>query len=196
MTCIVGIVGKDCMVMGGDSAGVDESSLSLTIRTDPKVFKIRQVKGPDALLGFTSSYRMGQILMSLVLPEDKSADNDKDTRLKFLITKVVPVVRKILRDNRYSKISENTEMGGVFLLGYRNWIYQIHSDFQVVVPATPYSAVGAGEEYALGALDCFHKYLQNTRTLVDIVNSTLCIAEKNCGAVRGPMTILTVFNDK
>lgn len=55
MTAIAGVAEDGKVWIGGDSAGV--GGLNLETRTDPKVF----VNG-DFLFGYTSSFRMGQIL--------------------------------------------------------------------------------------------------------------------------------------
>lgn len=56
MTCIVGLVHGGQVFIGGDSAGVG-GGYSLTVRSDRKVFK-----NQDFVMGFTSSFRMGQLL--------------------------------------------------------------------------------------------------------------------------------------
>lgn len=55
MTCIVGWVEEGQVWIGGDSAGV--AKLDLRVRKDEKVF----VSG-EYVMGFTSSFRMGQLL--------------------------------------------------------------------------------------------------------------------------------------
>ena len=61
MTCIVGLIDGNRVWMGGDSAGV--SGLDITVRSDPKVFR-----NGDFLIGFTSSFRMGQLLAFRLRP--------------------------------------------------------------------------------------------------------------------------------
>ncbi len=55
MTCIVGVVKDGVVYIGGDSAGV--SGLRLIKRKDSKVFKRK-----GFIIGYTSSFRMGQLL--------------------------------------------------------------------------------------------------------------------------------------
>ncbi|XVV11230.1 hypothetical protein ACQP2X_41330 [Actinoplanes sp. CA-131856] len=55
MTCIVGITDGTTVTIGGDSAGSD--GWHVAVRSDSKVFQV----GPY-LMGFTTSYRMGQLL--------------------------------------------------------------------------------------------------------------------------------------
>ena len=69
MTCIVGLVHEGVVYIGGDSAGV--ARLSLTVRADEKVFR-----NSDFLMGFTTSFRMGQLLRySLKPPRRHPADD-------------------------------------------------------------------------------------------------------------------------
>lgn len=57
MTCVVGLIDKKTKTtyIGGDSLG--STSNLKTVRKDKKVFKIK-----NTCLGFTSSFRMGNIL--------------------------------------------------------------------------------------------------------------------------------------
>ena len=55
MTCIAGLIEDGNIWIGGDSAAV--THYRMMKRADTKVF----INGPF-LIGFTSSYRMGQIL--------------------------------------------------------------------------------------------------------------------------------------
>ncbi len=80
MTCIVGIETDKGVVIGGDSAGV--SGLGLTVRADEKVF----ARGPF-VMGFTSSFRMGQLLRYGALdPDLRKAYDDPD---RFMCTTAV-----------------------------------------------------------------------------------------------------------
>ena len=55
MTIIVGLVTKAGVLMGADSAGV--CGYELTIRKDKKIYQV-----DDFLFGYTTSFRMGQLL--------------------------------------------------------------------------------------------------------------------------------------
>ena len=63
MTAIVAIRQDNTVYMGGDSAGV--AGLKITIRKDPKVF----ING-NFLMGFTTSFRMGQLLQYSFKPPE------------------------------------------------------------------------------------------------------------------------------
>lgn len=192
MTCIACVIEGDLMVMGGDSAGI--SSHELAIRDDPKVFKVKQANGPDAVIGFSGSFRMAQLLMSLLtLPEDKSAKGDKKAHFDFLVAQVVPMIRKIFKDDGFTKAVNGHKTGSVFLIAYRGWVYGIQSDFQVSMTSKPYTAIGSGALYALAVLDYIHQYAKTPRIAPDeAVRRALCVAEQNSIGVRGPMKIVSL----
>lgn len=144
MTCIVGYIEKDTVYIGGDSAGVGD--YSITLRKDPKVFK----QGPF-IMGFTTSFRMGQLLMSSKFKITKQKTNQSD--YDYMVTTFVDAVRGCFKDGGYlKKETDGEEVGGTFLVGYKGVLYEIGDDFQVAIPYDNYSAVGCGEDLAKGAL--------------------------------------------
>jgi hypothetical protein len=145
MTCIVGLEHDDGMVsIGGDSAGVD-GGLGIRIRTDEKVF----INGP-MIFGFSSSFRMGQILRySLTVPEQLPSQKDD---YRFMCTTFIDAVRKCLKDGGYARVKDGEDIGGFFLVGYKGKLYRVESDFQVGRSMRTFDACGCGEDYALGAM--------------------------------------------
>ncbi|NUP11400.1 MAG: hypothetical protein HOW73_35590 [Polyangiaceae bacterium] len=143
MTCIVGLVERKTIYIGGDSASV--AGWTSRVTRLPKVFK----KGPF-LIGYTTSFRMGQLLEhSLHVPLQPSSERDD---MRFMVTVFVEHVRQLLKDRGMAKVEANSESGGQFLVGYRSRLYSIQADFQVNEMADGYDAIGSGAEYALGAL--------------------------------------------
>jgi ATP-dependent protease HslVU (ClpYQ) peptidase subunit len=141
VTCIVGVEHEGKVVMGADSAGV--AGLAITIRADTKIFR-----NGEFLMGFTSSFRMGQLLRySLVPPVPHDWDLDR-----FMATEFVTAVRECLRDGGFARNDSGVETGGVFLCALRGRLYRIDSDFQIGRSVDNYEAVGCGDEYALGSL--------------------------------------------
>ena len=143
MTCIVGFTKNNHVWIAGDSQG--STRYNKTIREDPKVFK----RG-EFIMGFTSSFRMGQLLAwdnrFAVKPQ---SPNEND--YAYLINEFIPAVQKLFTDGGYIKKTNEELEGGTFLLGYRGNLYKIDSDFQVGLSALNYDACGAGEDFALGA---------------------------------------------
>ena len=71
MTCIVGLLHDNSVYIGGDSAGV--ADYSLTVRADEKVFV-----NDGFIMGFTKSFRMGQLLRYCFKPPPYHPDSDLD----------------------------------------------------------------------------------------------------------------------
>lgn len=171
MTCIIGLESKGMVYIGGDSAGV--SGLSVTVRADEKVF----VTG-DFIMGYTTSFRMGQLLRYKFEPPVHPNDMDD---MKFLVTHFVDSVRKCFQDNGYG----SKDNGGTFLVGYRGKLYCIQSDFQVAKPSLPYDAVGCGADLAMGAMFANDKLKPKDR----IEKSLLAASTFNAGVV-APFLVL------
>lgn len=141
MTCIVGYIDKDGVYIGGDSAAVGEEDLSYNIRKDKKVFK----KG-DFLFGFSTSFRMGQILKhKFRIPNHPKGIDDS----QYMATLFVDAVKRCFMDNEYISFDEDA---AAFMVGYKGKLYSILSQFQVAENADNFAAMGCGEHFALGAL--------------------------------------------
>lgn len=176
MTCIVGIAQHGTVTIGGDSAGV--SGWDLTIRADPKVFQ----RGPF-LIGYTSSFRMGQLLRFRFDPPAHHSPTLDD--FEFMATVFIDAVRSCLKAGGFAKKSSEQEEGGGFLVGYRGRLFSVGSDYQVGESVDGYAAVGCGDSPALGALYA-------TRHMLDArerARIALEAAERFNIGVRGPWVI-------
>lgn len=172
MTCICGMISDGDVWIGGDSAGV--AGLSITIRADEKVFKI----GEQFIAGFTTSFRMGQLLRYKL---DPPAQTISESDMKYLTTAFVESCQKCFADNGFGSKHE----GGIFLLGYKSKLYTIDSDYQVGEPAGGYDAVGCGSQLALGSM-----FSSVGKKPADRIKLALSAASHFSGGVAPPFTIL------
>lgn len=177
MTAIVGLVDQGAVYVGGDSAGV--SGYSLTVRADSKVF----TNGPY-VMGFTSSFRMGQLLRWSLKAPHPEGDLEQ-----FMATTFVDAVRETLKTGGWLKQDSNRDEGGDFLVGVAGRLFAVFSDFQVGEAVDGYAAVGCGNELALGAL---HATTGLDLTPRKRVRAALKAAERYSAGVRGPFTVLEV----
>ncbi len=181
MTCIVGLIDKEKreIIMGGDSAGTG-GRLDIRIRRDPKVF----IRGPF-IMGFTTSFRMGQLLMSderFTVRPQKVYESNYD----YMVSAFVPAVQKLFSDGGFLEEENKVKSGGTFLVGYKGNIYGIESDFQVGENFDDFNACGCGEYYAMGSLYA----TQNTNMPSDErVYAALEAAEYFSAGVRRPFNI-------
>ena len=146
MTCIVGLVENGVVYIGGDSLG--SNGYSKTVRKDKKVFKLKDTN--NAILGYTSSFRMGQLLMYATGLIDKRDEPNIDH--EYLVTKFIPNVSRLFENGGYERSSSGEKKGGIFLLGYKDKLYKIESDYQVGESFDNYASCGSGQDFALGSL--------------------------------------------
>lgn len=186
MTCIVGVKHNKKIYIGGDSLG-SNSSFQKVVRSDPKVF----TKG-EMVFGFTSSFRMGQILEYIMVAPDRP---EGISDMQYLIVHWIPSLIETFNDAGYRGTKDaddhdETRSGGTFLLGYRGVLYEVQDDFQVGIPADQYAAVGCGDDLALGALFAAKK--SGTKEPEQLVTIALEAAEKFSGGVQRPFVIVSI----
>lgn len=144
------------------------------MRADEKVF----TRGSMAF-GFTSSFRMGQLLryshMDLATPPTDGVD-------EWMVTTFIPAVRSCLKKGGYAKTDNGVETGGTFLVGVSGRLYCVESDYQVGRAADGFAAVGCGSDIALGAMYATHCH----RDADHRVRLALEAAERHSAGVRGP----------
>ena len=178
MTCIIGLETEGAVFVAGDSGatnGYDGYRSRLK-----KVFR----RGPF-LIGYTTSFRMGQILQyQLEVPRQAGGDD-----LKFMATNFIDAVRKCLKDGGFSEIDNNREEGGTFLVGYRGCLYDVDSDFQVNSSQDGHAAVGSGYMVARGAM-----YVTAGLDTRKRLRMALKAAEHFSISVRGPFYVRRLAN--
>jgi hypothetical protein len=167
--------------IGGDSAGVD-GALGLSVRSDSKVFI-----NDGFLFGFTSSFRMGQVLRYAFTPPKRYGEQDI---MEFMVTQFVDAVRQAFKDAGIAHKTDEVETCGQFLVGYAGRLFNIWDDYQVGEAACGYDAVGCGGNVALGAL-----YAGLRATPEDRIREALQAAEVHSAGVRGPFTVLSIGRD-
>lgn len=179
MTCIVGLVHNAQVLIGGDSAGVDTERLSLVVRNDRKVFR-----NGDFLMGFTSSFWMGQLLAFDFNPPKPRVGIDV---MAYMVTDFIDAARERMKSGGFARVKDSAEEGGTFLVGYSGRLFRISDDFQVGESSHGFDACGCGGMIALGSL-------RSTRTWTDPilrVKEALECAETFSAGVRAPFFLVT-----
>jgi len=177
MTCIVGFIKNKSVYIGGDSAGV--AGLNITPRKDVKVFR-----NGDFVIGYTSSFRMGQLLRFKLQVENQLPEQDD---YEYMCTHFIDAVRKCLKEGGYTKVENNKEDIGCFLVAYNNRLYSINDDLQVGESLDNFDSVGCGSNYAKGALSVLEK---SQKSAENIIKEALETAVRFSGGVRPPFVIL------
>lgn len=175
MTCIVGVADGGQVWMGGDSVGGGDG-WQVRLRLDPKVHKVGEF-----LLGFTTSFRMGQLLAHAFTAPRRQIGQDV---FAFMVAEFVPAVRRCFETGGWAASHNGVHEGGEFLVGHAGRLFCIHSDFQVAEYAEQVAAIGCGSSFALGAMWACGDFGAAER--VDI---GLKAAAHFSGGVRAPFTV-------
>ncbi|MFA5599540.1 MAG: hypothetical protein WDA06_02980 [Phenylobacterium sp.] len=179
MTCIAGYIENNVVYIGGDSAGVSGSYTHH--RKDQKVFELLD---GEIVIGFTSSFRMGQLLRyELKVPERSPGITD----MEYMVSHFIKAVRQCFHAGGWLEKQNNMDQGGVFLVGYRGHLYYIDADFQVGESIFPFDACGSGKELAIGALNVLHNVedLSPEKKVIKALET----AERFSGRVKSPFII-------
>ena len=179
MTCIIGYADSKNMYIAGDSCGSNGSYF--TIRKDDKIFK----KG-KMLFGYTTSFRMGQLLQwKLSIPKHQ---NDIST-VEYMNTVFIDSIIDCFKKNGYAKIDNNVESGGNFIVCYQGRVFEIHSDYQIAEHSKGYSSCGCGYIAALAsfemAMSCNYK-----KSIEYKLKKALFIASSMIPGVKQPFNVL------
>ena len=176
MTVIAGLVHGGSVYIGGDSAGI--AGYCLDLMPDSKVFRL----SPHIVVGFTTSFRMGQIIRyrmdGLKPPED-----DLD---RWMVVEFIEKLRTVLSEGGFKKRENEQDEGGTFLIGIRDRLFRIEGDFQVGESGYPFNAVGCGADIARGSLAS----TVDMRDPQARIRLSLEVTESLSAGVRGPFTIL------
>jgi ATP-dependent protease HslVU (ClpYQ) peptidase subunit len=172
MSCIVGIVEKDHVVIGGDSAA--SIGTSITTIKDPKVFKVG-----SWLFGCAGSFRFMQ-LMKYSFKPPKLATKEIH---RYLCTEFVTEIMNLCETGGINKI-ENGKFGSM-LIGYNNRLFELDSDMQIMENINGISSIGSGSDIALGSLYTSIGVNAHQRCL-----KALEASDFYCTGVSKPFTIL------
>ncbi len=143
MTCIVGIAVNGAVILGADSMAGD-GYWNRRVRADRKVFK-----NGELIFGFTTSFRMGQLLEHNLTPPPIQEGMEP---YAYAVKLLIPEIRNTLRSGGFMKTENGVESGGTFLVGFRGALFEIDHDFQVAQSTERFEAVGCGAQYAMGAM--------------------------------------------
>ncbi len=177
MTCIIGLKCRESgkVYIGGDSAGSDGENVQ--VRAERKVFQVGEF-----LIGFTTSFRMGNLLRYSFVPPKQHLKEMND--FAFIVSQFIPAVQECLDKGGWTKVENCQSQGGTFLLGYRDELYLIENEFSVGKLVDNIAAIGCGDQVALGAMYAMPKVPPKKRII-----EALKIAAHLRNSIRPPFVV-------
>lgn len=163
--------------IGGDSAG--SNGHTLITRADAKVF----AKG-GFIFGFTSSFRMGQLLRYSFEPPKRHPDTDL---MAYMVTQFIDALRACMKAGGFARTDSSVEAGGTFLVGHAGRLFAVYDDYQVGEAVADYEACGCGDQLARGAMFATAGGEPEAR-----IRAALAAAEAHSPGVRGPFHIESI----
>jgi len=191
MTCIVGLSFRGSVYLGSDSLGSGNGVKQ--VYCTPKLVKLNLFEKKDLSLtkinlgiGYTTSYRMGDILRYNFTPPPIEVGDDEN---EYLVTDFIPELIKCFDDHSFAKTKEGNKSGGNFLVGLRKRLFHVQEDFSVLEPSCNYTAVGSGQEFAMGAMYGYRRCIDDPEK--SIVGS-IRAASEFCTTVGGTVDCIKI----
>lgn len=146
MTTIIGIEYATECFMVADSQTTDDNGF---IYNHPDVKKLSERNG--FIIGGSGEVLPCDVAQHIWEPPTPTSKDKKDL-YHFMITKVMPSLRKCLTDNGYNFDENKSESRFQFLIAVCGEIFDIDNDCSVSKNQSGVYAAGSGAAYALGAL--------------------------------------------
>lgn len=147
MTCICGIAAEGKVWLAGDRMA--SNGFIKYESTRPKVFK-----NGSFLIGYTTSFRMGQLLeFKWSEPPRISSKTDEE----YLFTDVIDSIKKVFKDNDWSSGDQGEDAGGQFLIGFRGKLYEMQPNFSLMGCGV-LASVGSGMYHAAATIYNLQKH--------------------------------------
>lgn len=150
MTCVAALKRDGVVYICADSAATS-TTFAYNIRSDRKVHVTDRY-----VMGYSTSYRAGQLMQHVFDAPDHPHD---ESDMTYMVKHFMESVRTVLKDGGYIKTTDGVEsMDFDMIVGYNGELYTFCSDMQVAVVSEDYVAIGAGGDYALGAMAYMKKH--------------------------------------
>lgn len=180
MTCIVGYKHKGKVYLAGDQVGGSvyfrekHSSLS-------KVFKVG-----DFLIGYTDSFRMGQILQYSWTPPTKKVGQDDDS---FIFRDFVNSLFSVYESCKYGNRDGVEYKTGKFLMGWNGRLFTVQPNLSILEHDS-YAACGCGEDFARGAIYSLLNYAVIGDRPKDLLEAAILSAAEHSPGVGQTVTFV------
>lgn len=201
MTIIIGYTDGKNIDMIADGGAVNDTIIQNIAH--PKIFKIIVGKH-EMLIGYTTSFRMGQLLQFYIEEELSCRILDENNVYRFLCTEFIQAVRIIFKEHGFRITCENQqEYGGTFLIGFMGRLYTVQDNYAVLEFKKNFACIGCGEDLAIASmatLESLKKYLptnltHSQRTKLILTTALSVVSNYNTCINYDNYTILGISNE-
>jgi hypothetical protein len=183
VTCIVGVVGAQNKVwLAADSLG-SSAGLRQEFVTPKLITRPLEIRKNDAfkqytpvVMGYTGSFRIGNVLTKQLKLPALSGPLDE-----YMVCDFVPEVMSVLDRAGCLREEAHVKSGGTFLFGVLGRLFEVQSDFSVLEPAVGYTAIGSGQEFALGALHALETTAYEAEQVAQLAVAAACAFSTTVG---------------
>jgi len=190
MTCIIGVFDKEqnCVYIGADSLG--SNGYSQQLFRNKKVFKATD--NSNIVMAISGDYKLSNILSI----EDKLVEELKELKnevnISHIIQYTVPkIIDSAMKYRCYKNRDGYVSIEGDIIFAYKNQLYIIESNLQVLESDDDYLASGSGKQFAMAVLS------QNKdKSTIDRIKEGLEASEKHGIGIKRPFYIMNTKDDK
>lgn len=176
MTCIIGLVEKNKVFIGADSACIS----GWNIAECDKLFQHGEL-----LFGYSGLLRDLQIIKYGVDFPLQVTDQDD---FGYIVGVVANTIRITLKNNGAAVVTDNQERSeSGCIIGYKGNLYTIDSSYSVLQSKDSLCAIGCGAEYALGAMSALEGVPPKKR-----IRQALKIASRYSVGVSAPFNVKVI----
>jgi ATP-dependent protease HslVU (ClpYQ) peptidase subunit len=146
MTTIVAIQSENGVLFGADSLVTADRKFN-----HPKMTKI--TKRGDFIIAGAGESAACDIAQHIWIPPKPTLSDKKDI-YHFIVSKVVPSLKKCFKENEYKwEKDPDGEYNFAFLIAICGEVFDIADDFAVSLDSAGFYGVGSGSNIAIGALE-------------------------------------------
>jgi ATP-dependent protease HslVU (ClpYQ) peptidase subunit len=190
VTCIIGVFDKeqDCVYIGADSLG--SNGYCQQLFKNKKVFKAKD--NSNVLMAICGDYKLQNILSTEdgLISEIKHLKNE--VNIEHIFKHTATKIMSLARDYRCTTYKDGYEsINGDIILAYKNQLYIIENNGQVLESEDDYVTSGSGKQFAMAVLS------QNKdKSTIDRIKEGLEASEKHGCGVKRPFYIMNTKDDK
>lgn len=181
MTCIIGLTQDGKVYIGADSLA--SSGNDKFIRSQSKVFRFG-----DFLIACTGNSRIPDLIRTSLSIKSQRRSDYSENDFAYIANDFVGALRLLLSDSGHLHTEhgvDNMPDNSSLLLGYNGELYEVYSDFGVGVYINGMVAIGAGSDFALGAM-----LAMPNKPPVERILEALRISAQACAFVSEPFNIM------